>query len=158
MNYYLAQVNIAKMLAPLDDPIMQDFISSFDAINAIADNSEGFVWRMKDEDREEGAKIFQEDSLVINISVWEDIDSLFHYVYHSGHIDVFKRKKEWFKLIKLQHMAFWYVPKGYEPNFNDAKERLDYIRSHSATPYAFNFKSRFTVQDFLNYKPQRSCS
>ena len=152
-DYHLAQVNIAKRLAPMDDPIMQDFVNNLDRINAIADAANGFIWRMQDEDKELGAKIFQDDTLLINMSVWENLESLFNYTYNSGHIEVFKRKKEWFEKMKMIHMAFWYVPAGYEPTFEDAKNRLDYLNTHGDTPYAFSFKSRFTVEDAINYKP-----
>lgn len=150
--YHLAQVNIAKRLAPMDDPIMQDFVDNLDKINAIADVSDGFIWRLKDENKDEAAAVFQDDSLIINMSVWTDMDALFKYTYHSGHIDVFKRKKEWFSKMKMLHMAFWYVPEGYEPTFQDAKDRLDYINTHGETPFAFSFKSKFTKQDAINYK------
>ena len=140
------------MLAPLDDPIMQDFINNLDKINAIADKSDGFIWRLQDEDKDEGVSVFHDDTLVINMSVWENLDALFNYTYNSGHIEVFKRKKEWFSKMKMMHMAFWYVPEGYEPTFQDAKDRLDYLNSHGDTPYAFSFKSKFTAIDSLNYK------
>lgn len=152
-NYHLAQVNIAKRLAPMDDPIMQDFVNNLERINAIADRANGFVWRMQDEDKELGATIFQDDTLLINMSVWKSLEALFDYTYNSGHIEVFKRKKEWFSKLKMMHMAFWYVPVGYEPTFEDAKTRLDYLNKHGDTPYAFTFKSKFTAQDAKHYKP-----
>ncbi len=151
--FHLAQINIAKRLAPLDDPIMQDFVNNLDRINALADESEDFIWRLKDEDKDLGAQVFQDDTLLINMSVWKNLEALFNYTYKSGHIEVFKRKKEWFSKIKMMHMAFWYVPKGYEPNFLDAKNRLDYLNKHGETPYAFSFKSKFTASASLNYKP-----
>ncbi len=151
--FHLAQINIAKRLAPLDDPIMKDFVNNLDRINALADESEDFIWRLKDEDKDLGAQVFQDDTLLINMSVWKNLEALFNYTYKSGHIEVFKRKKEWFSKIKMMHMAFWYVPKGYEPNFLDAKNRLDYLNKHGETPYAFSFKSKFTASDSLNYKP-----
>ncbi len=149
---HLAQINIAKRLAPLDDPIMRDFVNNLDRINALADKSEGFVWRLKDEDKELGARVFQDEALLINMSVWENMETLFNYTYKSGHIEVFKRKKEWFGKMKMMHMAFWYVPKGHEPTFLEAKNRLDYLNKHGESPYAFSFKSKFTVSDSLNYK------
>ena len=152
-NYHLAQVNIAKQLAPMDDPIMQDFVNNLDKINAIADLADGFVWRLQDEDKELGAKVFQDDALLINMSVWENLESLFNYTYNSGHIEVFKRKKEWFSKMKMMHMAFWYVPEGYEPTFQDAKDRLDYLNKHGDTPFAFSFRSKFSAEDSINYKP-----
>lgn len=152
-DFNLAQVNIAKALAPMDDPIMKDFVDNLDKINEIADNSEGFIWRLKDEDKDEAVSVFQDKTLIINMSVWTDIESLFKYTYKSGHIEVFKRKKEWFSKIKMMHMAFWYVPVGYEPTFEDAKNRLDYLNIHGATPYAFSFKEKFSKEAFLNYNP-----
>ena len=150
-NLHLAQVNIAKRLAPMDDPIMQNFVNSVDKINAIADDSDGFIWRLKDEDKELAVEIFQDDTLIINMSVWTSLEALFAYTYNSGHIEVFKRKKEWFSKMKMMHMAFWYVPEGYEPTFVDAKNRLDYLNTHGDTPYAFSFKSKFSVTDSINY-------
>ncbi|MFV9551155.1 DUF3291 domain-containing protein [Algibacter sp. PT7-4] len=152
IKYNLAQVNIAKPLAPMDNPIMQDFVNNLDKINAIADAAEGFIWRLKDEDKNEATSVFQDDLLIINMSVWENLESLFNYTYKSGHIDVFKRKKEWFSKMKMMHMAFWYIPEGYTPSFQDAKNRLDYLNTHGDTPYAFSFKSKFTFKDALNYK------
>lgn len=151
-TFHLAQVNIAKRLAPMEDPIMQDFINNVERINAIADKSDGFKWRMQDEDKDLAEDIFKDDSLLINISVWENLDALFKYTYDSGHIEVFKRKKEWFSKMKMMHMAFWYVPQGYKPTFEDAKDRLDYLNIYGDTPYAFSFKSKFTPEDALNYK------
>lgn len=151
-KYHLAQVNIAKRLAPMDNAIMQDFVNNLDRINAIADSSEGFIWRLKDEDKDEAVAIFKDDALIINMSVWENIETLFNYTYKSNHVEIFRRKKEWFSKIEIMHMAFWYVPVGYEPTFLDAKNRLDYLNTKGETPYAFTFKNKFTVKDLLNYK------
>ncbi|MEP1488097.1 MAG: DUF3291 domain-containing protein [Algibacter sp.] len=152
-KYHLAQVNIAKRLAPMDDPIMQDFVNNLDRMNALADNHEGFIWRLKDEDKDLAAEVFQDNSLIINMSVWENIETLFDYTYKSDHIEIFKRKKEWFSKMKMMHMAFWYIPEGYEPTFQDAKDRLDYIDKHGDTPYAFGFKKKFSKEDTINYTP-----
>ena len=151
-KHHLAQVNIAKRLAPFSDPIMQDFVNNVDKMNAIADTSEGFVWRLKDEDKDEAVLVFKDDALIINISVWENREALFNYTYNSGHIEVFKRKKEWFSKINMMHMAFWYIPEGYIPTFQDAKDRLDFLNKHGETPYAFTFKSKFSIEEALHYK------
>lgn len=151
MKYNLAEVNIAKMLAPMDDPIMQDFVNNVDRINAIAYKHKGFVWQL--ENKDEISDVFQDNSLIINISVWKTLEDLFDYTYKSGHIEVFKRKKEWFSKMKMMHMAFWYVPEGYKPTFKDAKERLDYLNTHGDTPYAFSFKAKFSKTEAINYTP-----
>ena len=152
-QFQLAQVNIAKRLAPMDDPVMQDFIKNVENINTLADLSEGFVWRMKDEDKDLGVLIFGDETLLINISVWKNLESLFNYTYNSEHIKVFKRKKEWFSKMKMAHMAFWYIPMGYKPTFQDAKNRLDYLHKNGTSPYAFTFKDKFSEKNFLNYQP-----
>jgi len=103
--HHLAEVNIAKRLAPMDDPIMLDFVKNVDRMNAIADQSKGFIWRLQNEDKAEASKIFQDDTLIINMSVWETQEALFNYTYHSEHIEVFKRKKEWFSKMILAHMV-----------------------------------------------------
>ena len=150
-TYHLAQLNIAKCLAPLNDPIMQGFVNNVDKMNAIADSSAGFIWRLKDEDKDGASLVFKDDNLIINMSVWESREALFKYTYNSGHIEVFKRKKEWFNKMEMLHMAFWYIPEGYKPTFQEAKDRLDYLNTHGETPYAFAFKSKFSVEDALKY-------
>ncbi|NJB70451.1 hypothetical protein GGR42_000913 [Saonia flava] len=154
-NHHLAQVNIAKMLVPLDSPIMADFVNNLDRINAIADQSEGFVWRMTgEEDNATAISVFEDKFLIINLSVWESLDTLFKYVYKSDHIEIFKRKKEWFSKISEMHMAFWYIEEGVVPTSKDAKERLLYLNQHGETPYAFTFKNKFTVEELLRYNPK----
>ena len=151
--YNLAQVNIAKMLAPIDDPIMADFVNNLDRINALADDHEGFVWRLQDvENNALAIQAFEDDTLIINMSVWRDMKSLFDFTYKSDHVEIFSRRKEWFSQIKDMHMVFWYVPDGYIPSPKEARERLEYANKHGETPYAFTFKAKFTVDDYLNYQ------
>ncbi|WP_347926310.1 DUF3291 domain-containing protein [Pontimicrobium sp. SW4] len=152
MKYYLAQVNIAKMLAPIDDPIMADFVNNLDRINAVADKSEGFIWRLQGiESNATAIKAFDDDTLIINMSVWEDMEALFNYTYKSDHVAIFARRKEWFSRIKDMHMVFWFIPEGHTPSPKEARERLEYANTHGTSPYAFTFKDKFTVNDFLNY-------
>ncbi len=154
MDYYLAQVNIAKMLAPLDSPAMVDFVANLDSINALAENSEGFIWRLKAGDNNATSiKIFDDDFMIVNMSVWKNIDTLFAYVYKSNHVEVFKRRKEWFEKMKEMHMAFWYIPAGHLPSVDEATERLNYIRQHGETPYAFTFKKRFSAEEAKQFAP-----
>lgn len=150
---YLAQVNIAEMKAPINDPIMEDFVNNLERINTLAEKSPGFIWRLKgDDDNATAVRVFEYDFLIINMSVWEDVDKLYEFTYNTTHVEILKRKKEWFQHMKKMHMAFWYVEKGYTPDPEEAKERLDYIRMHGETPYAFSFKSNFSIEDFKNYK------
>src|SRR5436190_10799386 len=111
MEFYLAQVNIARMLAPIDSPVMEDFVANLDRINALAEASNGFVWRLKDDtNNATSIKIFDDDFLIVNMSVWENIDVLSQFVYQSDHVEIFKRRKEWFQKMPEMHMALWYVP------------------------------------------------
>jgi len=95
---------------------------------------------------------FGDDMLIINMSVWKDMESLFQFTYKSNHIEVFSRRKEWFTNIKTMHMVFWYVPIGHEPTQEEAKQRLDYINEKGESPYAFTFRNKYTIEDFLNFE------
>jgi len=152
MNYHLAQVNIAKMLAPLDNPVMADFVANLDQINQVAEASEGFVWRLQDYGNATSIRIYDDDFLLVNMSVWKDVDSLFQFAYKSQHIEIFKRRKEWFDKMSQMHMALWFVPNGHQPSVEEATHRLDHIRLHGETPYAFSFKKKFSKEDALNFK------
>lgn len=148
----LAQINIAKMKAPLDSPIMTDFVNNLDHINALAEKSKGFIWRLKDEnDNATSIKVFEDDYLLVNLSVWENLDTLYDYVYHSLHVEIFKRRKEWFHKMSEMHMAFWYVDNGVYPNGEEGRNRLEHIRLNGETPYAFSFKNRFSETDLDEY-------
>ncbi|TVZ59847.1 uncharacterized protein DUF3291 [Flavobacteriaceae bacterium MAR_2010_105] len=149
--YYLAQLNIAKTLASLEDPIMADFVNNLDRINALAESSTGFVWRLKDDDDTMAESVFGDHSLVINMSVWKSIDDLFNFTYKSDHIEIFARRKEWFSKIDSFHMVFWYVKQDHFPTLEEAKARLDHINTHGETPFAFTFKRKYSVDDYLNH-------
>lgn len=153
MDYYLAQVNIAKMLAPLDTPLMADFVDNLDRINTLAEKSKGFVWRLVEAgNNATSIHAFDDTYILINMSVWESAESLFNYVYDSGHLEIFKRRKEWFSKMKRNHMALWYIKRGTIPNLDDAKHRLKYLETHGESPYAFTFKSNYTPMDAQNYE------
>ena len=155
--YNLAQVNIAKMLAPIDDPIMADFVNNLERINAIADRSEGFVWRLADiENNALAIRAFEDDTLIINMSVWKDLESLFRFTYKTDHAEIFARRKEWFSRITDMHMVFWYIPVGHIPTPTEARQRLEYVNAHGESPYAFTFKKRFTVEEFVNFNKVRT--
>lgn len=151
-THHLAQVNIARMIAPLDSPVMCDFVNNLERINEIAEKHEGFVWRLKGEQNDATTlRVFEDDYLIINMSVWLSLEALFKFTYSSEHVGILKRKKEWFTKMKDMHMAFWYLPIGHEPTPTEAKARLRYLNDNGATPYAFTFKSEFTPEDALKF-------
>ena len=151
---YLAQVNIAKMIDEIDSPIMADFVNNLDRINALAENSPGFVWRLIEEgNNATEISVFDDRFIIVNMSVWKTIDDLFKFTYSSDHVEIFKRRKEWFHKITEMHMAFWFIDEKTIPTPEEAKKRLAYLQEHGETPYAFTFKSKFTAEDAANYRP-----
>jgi hypothetical protein len=145
MSFHLAQINIAQMKGVnLDDPIMHGFTSRLDEINAIAESHDGFIWRLKDENNNAiSYNPFDNEQLIINMSVWRDVDSLFRYVYHSSHRELIKGKKEWFQNLGKPHMAMWWVEAGHTPTLSDAKGKLALIEQLGACPEAFHVKHLF---------------
>jgi hypothetical protein len=152
MNYNLAQINIARMLAPLDSAVMIDFVNNLDRINQLAETSEGFIWRFIEDNNESAIKVFHDNYIVVNMSVWQSIKALFNFTYRSEHKNIFKRRKEWFSNMKEMHMACWYVPNGKYPTPQEAKDRLEYLDKYGESPYAFTLKTNFTPKQAIMYK------
>jgi hypothetical protein len=147
MEYHVAQVNIGMPKAPTDSPLLADFMAALDRINALADESPGFVWRLQTEDGNATAiRPFEDERLMINMSVWESVDELATFVYRSAHVEVMRRRREWFDHMRL-YMALWWVPAGNVPTKSEARERLDHLAEHGPTPFAFTFKVRFPPPD-----------
>ncbi len=146
--YHLAQVNIAHMLAPLDDPLMAGFVEQLDTINALADASPGFVWRFQSvEGNATSVRAYDDPRILFNMSVWESLEALTAYVYASAHRPVMQRRRQWFARSDSPYMALWWAPRGHRPGVEEAKERLDSLRAHGPTPFAFTFKTPFPTPD-----------
>lgn len=153
---HLAQLNIALMLEPLDHPVMKDFVDNLDHINSIADNSPGFIWRLKDDLGDATRIKFGDDpNTLVNMSVWRSLADLFAYVYHSDHVEIFKRKKEWFQKMDTAHMVLWYVEEGHVPDLAEAKERLEYLAKNGESPFAFSFRKRFSIDDWITFQAEK---
>ena len=146
---HLAQLNIAEATAKMDSPIMAGFVNNTDRINTIAEESDGFVWRLVGDDNDDSYSInaFDSEYILVNMSVWKDRESLFNYVYNSGHVEIFKRKKEWFTKMLKMHMVLWYIEDGHIPTVEEGKERLEYLQKKGESPYAFGFKSKYLPED-----------
>ena len=142
--YQLAQINVARMKGvSIEDPIMQEFVANLDRVNQLAESSEGFVWRLKDESNNaSGFNPFDDEQVIINISVWSTIETLEKFTYKTFHTDFLIRRKEWFNKYGKAHFAQWWK-KGDLPTIEQAIERLDYIQRHGPSERAFNFKKRF---------------
>jgi hypothetical protein len=141
MESYLAQVNISRMLAPIDSPLMEGFVSNLDRINALAEASEGFIWRLRDEtNNATSIRIFDDDFLIVNMSVWKNMEALYQFVYRSNHLEMIRQRRDWFEKMPEMHLALWFVPVGHLPTVSEATERLTYLRNNGETPFAFTFK------------------
>jgi hypothetical protein len=138
--YELAQLNIAHMKSPLDAPEMADFVANLDRINALAERAPGFVWRLQDEEGNATAlRPFGPDTLV-NISVWTRLELLSDYVYRSAHVEIMKRRKEWFERMQDASTVLWWVPQGHRPNAAEAMQRLQSLRALGPSQRGFDFK------------------
>ena len=145
--YQLAQLNIASMKQPLESPGMADFVANLERINALAEASPGFVWRLQDEAGDATAiRPFGEEVLV-NLSLWRDAEALKDYVYKSAHGEMLKRRNEWFERMGEAHMVLWWVPAGHLPSVSEAAEHLQLLREHGPTAQAFSFRHAFAPAD-----------
>ena len=142
---HLAQLNIAEAIASMESPEMADFVANIERINSLAESSPGYIWRLTDDgsDNSYSMQLFESEFIITNMSVWEDRESLFSFVYNSDHVEIFRRRKEWFHKMPRMHMVMWYVNEGHIPTIEEAKERLNYLRKHGESEYAFTFKSKF---------------
>jgi hypothetical protein len=152
-NYELAQVNIGRLRAPIDHPMIKDFADNLDPINALAEASPGFVWRLTGEgDNATDLQPFDDALIAINMSVWTDIPSLGAYVYRSGHVQFMRRRREWFEHMDL-YMVLWWVPAGHRPTIEEAKAKLALLEANGPTPEAFTFKIPFPAPDEATVEP-----
>jgi Domain of unknown function (DUF3291) len=140
----LAQVNIALPRAPIDSPELAEFVALLEPVNALADAAPGFVWRLQDEGGDATSiRAFGDDRLIVNMSVWEGLDALWRFVYDGGHLEVMRRRREWFERVAI-HLALWWIPAGTLPTVADAERRVAALERRGPTPYAFTFKRSFS--------------
>jgi hypothetical protein len=142
-NYHIAQINIGRAKGPVEDPMMAGFMTRLDDLNALADRSPGFVWRLQT--LEGNATYFRpyehDDRILLNMSVWETIDALRHYVYKTAHAEILRHREEWFERFAGIYLALWWVPVGHIPGIDEAKKRLAHLDQHGPTQFAFTFKT-----------------
>lgn len=158
-QYHLAQLNIGRVRAPVDDPLMAGFTDNLNRINDLGHRTPGFVWQLLTDDGDSTAfRMFAgDDDLLINMTVWESIEALFDFAYKSEHVDFFRRRREWFKPVgDLPELVLWWVPAGHQPTLDEAKAKLLYLHEHGPTPLAFTFKQRHTIEAMLQATRSRS--
>ena len=149
MDFHLAQLNIGRALAQPGSPQLEEFMAMLDPINAIADATPGFVWRLQDDagNATSYRPYPDDDLLIVNFSVWESIDALADFVYKGEHVKVLRRRKEWFETFGKTYLVLWWTPAGTIPSIEEAKRRLDLLEANGPTPEAFTFKQRFPAPD-----------
>jgi hypothetical protein len=144
MGYQLAQINIARLVAPIDDPLIADFVSQLGPINALADSAPGFVWRLQSESGNATDVPFSDDPfMIVNMSVWESIEALRDFTYSSRHIELFRDRARWFEKMDKPHYCLWWVPAGHVPTLEEGRGRLRHFQVHGATQHAFWFARQF---------------
>ncbi len=143
-GFQLAQVNIALPLAPIDSELLSEFVRRLESVNAVADGSPGFVWRLaSDEGDATAIRGFGDDRLIINMSVWESLEHLRAFVYSNrAHLDVMRRRREWFDRLAL-HLVLWWVPVGHRPTVLEAEARFAQLQALGPSPQAFTFREHF---------------
>ena len=141
-QHELAQMNVARLRAPIDSPQLADFVDALDRINAVADSSPGFVWRLRDDSGNATALRPLGEDIIVNMSVWRDAESLQAFVYRSDHAGVMRRRRDWFEKMDL-YMVLWWVPRGHQPAVEEGIERLNLLRSRGPGPDAFSFAKLF---------------
>lgn len=162
-DWQLAQVNVGRMRGARDDPQVAGFFAQLDAINALAETSAGFVWRLQGEGNDATDLQPTPDPLfLINMSVWTDAAALFDYVYRTSHTKVMADRRQWFERPQGAYQALWWVPHGHRPTIEEALSKLWLLDRFGPNPQAFTFKQRFPAPGLggpvTDMKPDPWCS
>ncbi|WP_373973878.1 DUF3291 domain-containing protein [Chitinibacter sp. SCUT-21] len=145
-QWHLAQLNIGRAIAPLDDPLMHGFTSQLDAINQLAEQSQGFVWRLQSDSGNATDIAYDADPLLIaNLSVWESVEALQQYVYSGAHLASLKQRRAWFSKIDGPSLVLWWIPAGHQPSLSEANAALDLLRLNGPSSLAFTFAQPFPM-------------
>ena len=146
MLYHLAELNIARFRLPQAHPDNADFIASLDRVNAIAEQSPGFIWRFTGDGNDAmDVQAFDDPHIASNLSLWKDVESLSAFVYkNKDHQSMLKRRKDWFEKMEF-YVVLWWVKVGSNPSLDEAKERLALLSSEGPSIRAFNFRHVFSM-------------
>ncbi|MEU5683865.1 DUF3291 domain-containing protein [Streptomyces venezuelae] len=147
---HLAELNLAKLRHPLDDPRIEPFVELLNPVNAAADGAPGFVWRLVEEGAPDATAMRPAgENVIVTMSVWETPEALWEFTYRSGHLEVMRRRREWFDRHVEAYLVLWWVPAGHIPTVDEALERLADLRANGPSPRAFTFASTYTAADSL---------
>jgi hypothetical protein len=143
---HLAQLNLARLAAPLTDPRLADFVAGLSKINAIADTAPGFVWRLVGDESDDATSLrpFGAD-VIVNLTVWESIEALRLFAFKTAHLDYLRRRREWFVPFGDLYAVNWWIPVDRRPTVGEARDRLDRLRADGPTPEAFTLRVPFPM-------------
>ena len=162
-GWELAQINIAQLLKPEGDPSVQEVFDNLDRINLLAEASEGFVWRLKEEDggNATGIAVSPDPNMIVNMSVWRDADALFQFTYQSAHTPVMAKRRQWMARPSGAYQALWWVEAGHTPSIEEGMSKLWLLDRYGPSPKAFTFKARFPAPGLegppVDHKPDPWC-
>jgi len=143
-DFHLAQVNISRLLAPIDSELLRDFVDALDPVNASGDAAPGFIWRLQTEDGDATAvRIFDDPDLIVNLTVWTDLPALGDFAFGGQHVEIMRRRRTWFAKPTEAMTALWWIPAGTRPTVADAERRLEALRRNGPTPFAFTMRTPF---------------
>jgi hypothetical protein len=144
MLHHLAQINIGRLIAPIDDPLIAEFAEGLAPVNALADQSPGFIWRLQSDSGNATDIVFSEDpTMLVNMSVWESLEALRNYTYRSEHVEFFRKRANWFQKLDKPHYCLWWVPAGHLPSVAEGRGRIEHYQKHGSTPFSFWFSQHF---------------
>ena len=144
MSWHLAQLNIARLRAPLDDPMIAEFVANLETVNGLAETSPGFVWRLQTEDGDAtSVQAYDDELVIINLTVWTSVEALADFAYRTDHVRFLRRKREWFERMGEAHLVLWWLPAGELPNVPDAVARLERLRREGPTESGFTFRAPY---------------
>lgn len=145
---HIAQVNIGRIKAALEDPVMEGFVARLEEINALADRSPGFVWRLQTSEGDATyLRPYDDDRIIFNMSVWESIEQLKQYVYYTAHVELLRQRQMWFEKFSGSYTALWWIPIGHVPSIDEAKKRLAHLDADGPTQFAFTFMNNFPADE-----------
>lgn len=148
MSWQLAQLNVARLLYPVEHPAISDFVDGLDTVNALAERSDGFVWRLQDDaGNATSFRIYDDPLFIVNMSVWQSADALMKFVQSDTHLAFLKRRREWFEKPTAAYATLWWVSAGHRPTVCEAQERLEHLRGNGPTAFAFTFRDRYPAPD-----------
>ena len=143
-QYNIAQVNIGRIRAELSDPVMAGFVNRLDEINALAESSPGFVWRLAGaENNATYLRPFEDAWMILNMSVWDSVEHLWQFVYQTSHRELLRQRHAWFEKLTNVYAALWWVPAAHFPSVDEAKQRLTHLEKNGPTQFAFTFQKLF---------------